>query len=77
MAHHPQSIQDKKLKGKLRATEAKIQKAALNAQDAELMLETDAGYLEAEGMEKTWKFNQTVLEQHADLNTRKKVSERN
>lgn len=38
------------------------------------MLQTEeAGFLEAEGMEKTYKFRQDELAQNVDLNTSKKV----
>jgi U3 small nucleolar RNA-associated protein 7 len=33
----------------------------------------EAGFMEPEGMERTWKFNQKTLAQHVDLNTQRKM----
>lgn len=52
-------VRDKKLKTKLRQTEGKYQKAALEAARSELLLPQEAGYLEPEGpLEQTWKLSQ-------------------
>lgn len=52
-------IQDKKLKGKLRYTEKIVKEAQENAAKInEWLLPQEAGSLEAEGMEETWRYNQ-------------------
>ncbi|KAJ3309827.1 Small subunit (SSU) processome component [Boothiomyces sp. JEL0838] len=66
-------VQDKKLKGKLRKTEKKAKEAAYKAAQAELLLTQDAGYLEQEGMERTWKFSQKELKNAVDVNTSRKM----
>lgn len=68
-----QEVQDKKLKGKLRKTEKKAKEAAYKAAQAELLLTQDAGYLEQEGMERTWKFSQKELKNAVDVNTSRKM----
>ncbi|KAJ3033350.1 Small subunit (SSU) processome component [Rhizophlyctis rosea] len=69
------NIQDKKLKGTLRKTEKKFQDAAYKAAQAELLLPTEAGYLEAEEgtLEKTWKFTQAAIKDNVDMNTSNKM----
>jgi hypothetical protein len=52
-------IEDKKLKGKLRHSERVVSEAqAAAAKVDEWLLPRDAGELEAEGMERTWRFSQ-------------------
>jgi U3 small nucleolar RNA-associated protein 7 len=52
-------IEDKKLKGRLRYTESVVHEAQLQAAKVnEWLLHEDAGSLEAEGIEKTWRFQQ-------------------
>lgn len=52
-------LRDKKLKTRLKQTEGKYQKAALEAARSELLLPQEAGYLEPEGpLEQTWKLSQ-------------------
>lgn len=52
-------LRDKKLKTRLKQTEGKYQKAALEAVRSELLLPQEAGYLEPEGpLEQTWKLSQ-------------------
>ncbi|KAI8929949.1 WD40-repeat-containing domain protein [Entophlyctis helioformis] len=67
------SITDKKLKGTLRRTQTKFNNVALKSAQAELLLTEDAGYLEAEGMESTWKFQQSALKDHVDVSTSRKM----
>ncbi|KAH6576168.1 hypothetical protein BASA61_006189 [Batrachochytrium salamandrivorans] len=67
------SISDKKLKGKLRRNNKKFVDAAEKAVQSELLLTEDTGALEAEGMERTWKFRQSELKQHVDMNTSRKM----
>ncbi|KAJ3132749.1 Small subunit (SSU) processome component, partial [Irineochytrium annulatum] len=66
-------IQDKKLKGNLRKTIKKFDEAAKKAAQVELLLPEEAGYLEAEGMEKTYHVRQADLREAVDMNTRKKI----
>ena len=55
---------DKKLKGKLKHTEALAEEAAASAAEAYRWLLPDAGgSLEAEGMERTWQFSQSQIVQ--------------
>ncbi|KAL2917932.1 putative U3 small nucleolar RNA-associated protein 7 [Polyrhizophydium stewartii] len=67
------SITDKKLKGTLRRTHAKQKEAAEQAAQSEMLLTEDSGFLEAEGMERTWKFRQAELKKHVDANTESKM----
>jgi U3 small nucleolar RNA-associated protein 7 len=47
--------------------------AAVSAAKAEILLPSEAGLLEAEGLERTYKFTQQQLAQHVDLNTARKI----
>lgn len=67
------SIKDKKLRGNLKKLEYRYKAAATNAKDAEMLLEEQQGYLEAEGMERTYKFTQKELVQAVDVSTAQKV----
>lgn len=64
---------DKKLKAKLTYQEKQTREAARAAARAELLLQEEAGYLEAEGMEKTFKFRQDKIFSSLDVNTASKV----
>lgn len=66
-------IRDKKLKGTLERTGSKFYDAAVSAAKSEMLLPTQAGLLEAEGMEKTYKFTQQQLQENLDLNTARKI----
>jgi len=66
-------IQDKKLKGNLRALENKYKDATLKARDAEILLENDSGFLEAENeLEKTYRVRQAEIRQDLSIQTAKK-----
>ena len=53
------AIADKKLKGQLRHSEKLAAEAAYNAAKAEQwLLPEEGGTLEAEGLERTWRFSQ-------------------
>lgn len=67
-------IKNKKLKGKLQQQEEKFRLAAKSAAKAEILYTEEAGYLEAEGLEKTYNFRQDQLVKEVDLNTSKKVN---
>lgn len=71
-------ISDKKLKGKMLHTENLLResnKAA--AKINEWLKPSDAGYLEAEGMERTWRFQQSEILQHVDAGAASKVFDLN
>lgn len=70
-----QSIKDKKLKSNIKKTEKRFQDAAEKAEKLEMLLPEESGYLEAEGMERTYKFRQEELAQNVDINTSKKVQD--
>lgn len=68
-----QSIKDKKLRGNLNALESKYKTAALKAKDAEILLEHEPGYLEAEGeLERTYKVRQDEIRENVGIQTAKK-----
>ncbi|KAI8896721.1 WD40-repeat-containing domain protein [Globomyces pollinis-pini] len=67
------NLEDRKLKTKLRQSEAKAKQAAYNAAQSEILLTQDEGVLEADGLERTWKFSQSLLKQNVDLNTQRKM----
>ncbi|RUS28089.1 hypothetical protein BC938DRAFT_482344 [Jimgerdemannia flammicorona] len=65
-----------RLKSNIKKQEKKLHDAAYKAASSELLLTEDAGYLEAEGMERTYKFTQTQLANNLDINSSKKVGQR-
>jgi len=68
-----QSIKDKKLRGNLRSLENKYKDSVLRAQDAEILLENEEGFIQAEGdLEKTYKVRQDVIKQEIAIDTAKK-----
>lgn len=67
-------IEDKKLKGRLRYTESVVRDAqAQAAQVEEWLLPAEAGSLEAEGMERTWRFQQKEIVEAVDTGIARKV----
>ena len=67
------NVRDKKLRATLKAQEAKQKQAILQAKDAEILLEHDAGFLEPEGeLEKTYKVRQDEIQQSVGIETAKK-----
>jgi U3 small nucleolar RNA-associated protein 7 len=66
-------ITDKKLKASIQHQEKLYSSAALEATRAELLLTEEAGYLEASGMEKTYKYTQAEISKHVDVNTSSKM----
>lgn len=56
-----QKLTDVKLRSGLERTEKKFEEAAHSTAIAELLLPEEAGFLEAEGMEETFKFDQNQL----------------
>ena len=66
-------VKDKKLRSNLKSLENKYKDATLKAKDAEILLENDHGYLEAEGpLEKTYKVRQDELKSELDIETSRK-----
>ena len=67
-----QSIKDKKLRGNLKVLENKYKDTALKAKDAEILLENESGFLEAEGeLERTYKVRQDELKTEVAVETAK------
>ncbi|KAK9429855.1 WD40-repeat-containing domain protein [Lipomyces doorenjongii] len=62
-------IKDRKLRANIKRTDQKYKDAIRAAKSTELLLQEDAGFLEAEGMEKTYKFTQDELLKHVDVTT--------
>lgn len=71
-------IKDKKLRRNLKELENKYQNAALKAKDAEILLEHESGFLEAEGeLERTYKVRQDEIVANVAVETAKKRFELN
>jgi hypothetical protein len=68
-----QKIKDKKLRGNLQKLQSKFGELAQNAARSEMLLPEERGYLEAEGMEKTYKVTQDELRKQVDVTTAQKV----
>lgn len=66
-------IKTKRLRENMKKMETRYKDAAIKAQDAELLLEEQAGLLEAEGLEKTFHFKQSDIVKEVDISTAKKV----
>lgn len=67
------SIKDKKLRSNLRSLESKYKDATLKAQDAEILLEHEFGFLKPEnGLERTYKVRQIELKESVAVETAKK-----
>ncbi|PUU81458.1 WD40-repeat-containing domain protein [Tuber borchii] len=66
------SARDKKLRTNLKKIEHRYKDAALRAKDAELLLGEEKGYVEAEGMERTYKLKQADLRKAVDVATAQK-----
>ncbi|CAO3612154.1 unnamed protein product [Cunninghamella echinulata] len=66
-------IQNQKLKARLQKEEKRAVQAAQAAARAELLLNENAGYLESEGLEKTYNYRQDQLAEDADINTSSKI----
>lgn len=56
-----QKMEDQKLRSGLQRTEKKFEEAVHSVAVAEILLPQDAGFLEAEGMEETFKFTQDQI----------------
>ncbi|KAJ5594905.1 uncharacterized protein N7459_001113 [Penicillium hispanicum] len=72
-ANSTKNIRSKKLRGTLKAQEEKHKQAVLQAKDAEILLEHEAGFLEPEGeLERTYKVRQDEIKESVGLETAKK-----
>lgn len=66
-------VRDKKLRTNMQKLESKYQNAILKAKDAEILLENESGYLEAEnGLERTYKVRQDEIADDATIETAQK-----
>ncbi|EFQ99235.1 U3 small nucleolar RNA-associated protein 7 [Nannizzia gypsea CBS 118893] len=66
------SVRDKKLRSNLKNLEAKYKNAILQAKDSELLLENEAGYIEAEGeLERTYKVRQGDIKENVGIEVAK------
>lgn len=68
------SVKDRKLRGNLKKMEFSYKEAAMQAKDAELLLPQDAGFIETEGMERTFKLTQDEIVKEVDVATAQKVN---
>ena len=67
------SIKDKKLRSNLKSLESKYKDATLKAQDAEILLEHESGFLEPENeLERTYKVRQNELKDNVAVEAAKK-----
>lgn len=66
------AVKDKKLRGNLKKLEQKYKTAALHAKDAEMLLGEEGGFIETEGMERSFKFSQDEIKAEADIATAQK-----
>ena len=67
-------LDDKKLKGHLKKRQRQSHQAAFKSAMAEILLPSEAGFLEAEGIEKTFKFKQADIKAAVDISAATKVS---
>lgn len=63
------------MRAKLSHQEKQTRDAARAAAKAELLLQEESGFLEAEGMEKTFKFRQDQIFSNLDVNSASKVKQ--
>lgn len=71
---HVKQIADKKLKGRMQHTERLNSEAAVAAAKTdEWLLPAEAGTLEAEGMERTWRFSQADVVNEVEVGASRKV----
>jgi U3 small nucleolar RNA-associated protein 7 len=67
------TVKDKKLRSNLKRLESKYKDAALQAKDAEILLENESGFLEPEeDLERTYKVRQDDLRKEISVETAKK-----
>ncbi|KAF9439234.1 Small subunit (SSU) processome component [Entomortierella beljakovae] len=66
-------LKDKKLKGSIKRREKQFKDAAYKAASSEILLTEEAGFLEPEGIERTFKFTQSALKKEVDISTAHKI----
>ncbi|KAK7204745.1 WD40-repeat-containing domain protein [Myxozyma melibiosi] len=66
-------VKDARLRQNLRRADGKFRQAKAAVKASELLLQEEAGFLEAEGMEKTYKFTQEELKKNVDVTTASKA----
>lgn len=66
-------ITDKKTRGTMKRSEAKFKSASKRSAQSEMLLPEEAGYLEAEGLEKTYKVTQDDIKPMLDINSQQKA----
>ena len=66
-------IADHKVRGQVSKSEYLAQEAAVRAAKSEILQPHEAGFLEAEGMEKTFKFTQSVIKENVDKASARKI----
>ncbi len=72
-ANQIEKIKDRKLKLRLERANDLAKEAANKAALSEILLPSEAGYLEAEGMEKTQRFSQAQIRDAVDIGSAKKI----
>jgi U3 small nucleolar RNA-associated protein 7 len=68
-------VKDKKLRSRILRGEDLAKRSAKDVARSELLLENDAGFLEAEGMERTYKFRQADIAAAVDVGVARKSFE--
>jgi len=68
-------VKSNKLKRQIKQEEKKIMQATEKAARAEILLPSEVGYLEAEGINRTWRFTQDDLANNVDVRSQKKMFE--
>ena len=66
-------IADQKLRGQMARSEYLAQEAAVRAAKSEILQPHEAGFVEAEGMEKTFKFTQDQIKANVDKASARKI----
>jgi U3 small nucleolar RNA-associated protein 7 len=66
-------IADHKVRGQVSKSEYLAQEAAIRAAKSEILQPHEAGFLEAEGMEKTFKFTQSAIKENVDKASARKI----
>lgn len=66
-------IKEAKHRGNMKKMEKKFKDATLKAKDAEMLLPEERGFIETEGMERTFKISQSALKKEVDIATAQKV----
>ena len=67
------SVRDKKLRMEIRRSEKAAKEAVMRLARAEILLPSEEGFLEAEGMERTYKFNQQTIKGAVDVGNARKI----